>query len=107
MPLLRRCSALLIPIALVTVACTGVPATTGADREGAVGRAGSEHESGGHGEAQEESEALQERIEAFAEAKANGTAGVKQRVTNNPAVGWDRRARGRPEEGRLGTGHRR
>jgi hypothetical protein len=88
MPLLRSCSALLILIALVTVACTGGPATTGSDRQGAVGRAGSEQEPGGNGEAQEESEALQERIEAFEEAKANGTAGVKQRVTNNPAAGW-------------------
>jgi hypothetical protein len=88
MLLLRRCSALLIPMALVAMGCTGGPAATGADQQRAVGRAGSEQEPGGNGEAQEESEALQERIEAFKEAKANGTAGVKQGVTNTPAPGW-------------------
>lgn len=88
MQLLRRCSTLLVLMAIVTVACTVGPATRGSDQQGAVARAGSEQEPGGNGEAQEESEALLERIEAFNKAKANGTAGVAERVRNNPAAGW-------------------
>jgi hypothetical protein len=87
MHLLRRCATLLMLIALFATACTGSPTTTDSDQQGAVGRGGSE-QPGGSPEAEEEGEELEERIEAFHEAKANGNAGVAQPVANHPAAGW-------------------
>jgi BNR repeat-like domain len=43
---------------------------------------------GGAAEAQEEAEQTEKRLEALAEAKANGTFGQKVAATNTPAPGW-------------------
>ena len=43
---------------------------------------------GGADEAQEESEVTEKRLEALAEAKANGEFGQKVAATTAPATGW-------------------
>jgi hypothetical protein len=79
----------LVSIALAAGACTsGGSARKSTEPTQNVARAGSEQVPGNNGEAQEEGEALQERIDAFVEAKANGTAGVAEPVTSSPATGW-------------------
>jgi hypothetical protein len=85
----RRCVAVLIPLALIGAACTTSdrPATSPVS-EPAEARAGDEHEPGGASELEEETEALQERLEAFEQAKEDGTVGVTQPVTSNAAAGW-------------------
>jgi len=75
-------------IALVSVACTGSRTGTASDRRGSEGRGGSEQQPGGNGDLQEEKDALQERLDAFAQAKANGTAGLSEKITNHAAAGW-------------------
>jgi hypothetical protein len=88
MPLPPRHAAILISITLVLAACTGPRSRTAVEPRTADGRAGVAEAPGGNDELQEESEALQERLEAFEEAKANGTAGVAQVVASRPAPGW-------------------
>ena len=51
------------------------------EAEGAEGR-------GGAAEAQDEAEQTEKRLEALAEAKANGTFGRKVAATTSPAPGW-------------------
>jgi hypothetical protein len=78
-----------MPIVFVAVACTsGGAAAPSVVPSGDPGRAGSEQVPGANGEAQDEADALQERIDAFAEAKANGTAGAIQDLASHPATGW-------------------
>src|SRR5436309_7250234 len=80
---------LVLALALFAAACSGggsTPRATEPDRTAA--RAGSEPQAGANGERQEESDALQERIDAFEQAKADGTAGVATRVASSPAAGW-------------------
>ena len=43
---------------------------------------------GGSAEVQEEAEVTEQRLEALAEARANGTFGQKVAATTNPAPGW-------------------
>jgi hypothetical protein len=79
-----------IPLVLVVAACTGgrtasQPSVAGS---GDAARAGSEQVPGANGEAQDEADALQGRIDAFTAAKSNGTAGAAEQIANNPATGW-------------------
>jgi hypothetical protein len=88
---LRRFAVLVALLALVSVACTKAasnsPSVPGEPAE-ANARGGSEQEPGAGGELDEEAQALQERIDAFEQAKAAGTAGVAERVTGAAASGW-------------------
>jgi hypothetical protein len=83
----RRSPLSLLPVLVVAlIACSPAPPKAGpaAPRADAVeqeGRAGTE-------EAQEETNLTQERLDALAEAKANGTFGSATTVTNQAAVGW-------------------
>jgi hypothetical protein len=86
-----RPAAVLLPVVLIVAACTHGSATSARASSSAVrdgGRAGSEHVPGGNPDAQEEADALQERIEALHQAKAGGTFGVAQSLTSHPAPGW-------------------
>jgi hypothetical protein len=79
-------TACLIALVLLAAACTShVERSASPQRDT---RAGTEQAPGGAGEAEEEGAALQERIDAFNEAKSDGTAGVAERVASNPAPGW-------------------
>jgi BNR repeat-like domain len=81
--------ALVLILALVGTACTS-GSTSSSEREPGAARAGSEEQPGANAgsEAHEEGEALAERIDAFNEAKANGTAGTAEPVIEAPAAGW-------------------
>jgi hypothetical protein len=91
---LRRCvlyrwASPLVLVVLVTTACTGGAGTTPeSSQPGGAARAGSERNPSTGSEAEEEREALQERIETFHEAKQDGTAGVVERIASRPAPGW-------------------
>jgi hypothetical protein len=86
---LRRCAIPLMLVVLLATACTGGAArTTDSTQPGGSARAGAEQEPGARSEADEEGEALKKRIEAFQDAKRNGTAGVIERVASRPAAGW-------------------
>jgi hypothetical protein len=87
-PRLPRFPTILFVIALIAAGCTSGSAPQTSEQRQENARAGSERVPGGAGELQEEGEALQERIDAFAEAQANGTAGIAGPVASNPAAGW-------------------
>jgi hypothetical protein len=80
--------ALVTALVLVAAACTARSTSSGSVTPGEPDRAGSEAVPGSSGDRQEEADALQERIDAFNEATANGTAGTAQRVVNAPPAGW-------------------
>jgi hypothetical protein len=75
-------------VAVLASACSSSQAPRPPAQPDNPARAGSEQVPGASGDQQEEAQALQERLDAFAQAKANGTAGVAQAVTSNPASGW-------------------
>src|SRR5437867_1270578 len=84
-----RSAILVLVFALLAAACSGSSAArSAAEPDRTAARAGSEPQAGANGERQEESDALQERIDAFEQAKADGTAGVATRVASSPAAGW-------------------
>jgi hypothetical protein len=88
-----RLAVLIVGLALAAAACTtgstsgAVPAEPSEQDSGGA-RAGSEQQPGAGGEAQEEGDALQERIDAFNEARASGIAGTTQPITRAPSAGW-------------------
>ena len=80
-------SAIAAMLALATAVLTTVrisaPSTQRAGGAGAAARA-----EGSNPEAQEQAEATELRLEALAEARANGTLGVADRVPHRTATGW-------------------
>jgi hypothetical protein len=81
----RTLPALMAVLVVALIACSPAPpkADPGTPRADAAeqGRAGNE-------EAQEEANLTQERLDALATARANGTFGRAATVTNRPAAGW-------------------
>jgi hypothetical protein len=67
---------------------TGVSAEPEAESESEEGEVEGEEGRGGAEEAQEEAEVTEKRLEALAEARANGDFGQKIAATTAPATGW-------------------
>jgi hypothetical protein len=83
----RRILLSLLPVLVVAlIACSPAPpkadpAAPRADAAEQEGRAGNQ-------EVEEEANLTQERLDALAEARANGTFGASTTITNSPAAGW-------------------
>jgi hypothetical protein len=83
----RRILLSLLPVLVVAlIACSPAPpkadpAAPRADAAEQEGRAGNQ-------EVQEEANLTQERLDALAAARANGTFGASTTITNSPAAGW-------------------
>jgi hypothetical protein len=93
MRLFPRSTLGLIAILVLIVACTKSPSSSAPSRDGDAQADVEEDEGearapGEANELQEETEALQERLEAFQRAQAEGIAGVTEAVARHPAPGW-------------------
>ncbi|MDP9185160.1 MAG: hypothetical protein M3O29_05785 [Actinomycetota bacterium] len=89
--------AIVLVVAVATRRSASPPATSAAPSEQqepgagepALGEAGSEEGHGGNPEAAEQAESTEKRLEALAEARANGTLGVDTAaLASSPAAGW-------------------
>jgi len=80
----------LLVVVMVAAACTSTPTQAPSQSRGVAHASSEEEPAGGRSgnEAEEEGQALQERIDAFAAAKASGTAGIARQVSSSPAPGW-------------------
>jgi hypothetical protein len=82
----RSLPSLMAVLVVALIACSPVPPNS----DPVVPRADAAQEEGraGNQEVEEEANLTQERLDALAEARANGTFGRATTVTNDPAAGW-------------------